>query len=158
MPASQRFEMESRRYINIEFEKVFSALEKLYEQEGYKKPRSDPKKGTIVGVEEAKHVRGTLGDIKKAPLPETKLGSDYEFASSVTRIDDKTIEVRLTVFRLDHYLITGTEGIEISDPILYQGLFKKLKKIIDKEEEPESEAKETPPESLVPVAPTRTED
>lgn len=126
---SQRRAMQSRTFEETSYESVFRSFKTILQDDGYIIKNQDLSGGLIVATIEKTDNSGLfLANFGSSPNRSNyRTGEGYEVSINLEKLNEKTIESRLTIQKVESYSQGGKNGYEILDPQLYKNFYEKVR-------------------------------
>lgn len=121
----QRRALQVRTFENTSYENVFRAFKSVLQDDGYIIRNQDMQGGLIVAqiqkTDKGSGFWAALGGNKNY-----RQGEVFEVSANLEKVNEKIIETRVIVQKIEQFSMGGQQGEEILDPEMYKALYNKI--------------------------------
>jgi len=129
LSSMQRRQLQSRTFENTSYENVFRSFKSVLQDEGYIIKNQDMAGGLIVAsIQKASHsIQPFLLTGSSQKNSNYVMDDGFELSVNLEKMNELTVESRLTIQKVEHFSQGGQQGREILDQELYKAFYEKVK-------------------------------
>lgn len=136
MSPEQRRAIQTRTFSDAGYDNVFRSFKSILQDEGYVIKNQDMTGGLITAtIDKSAYDSGfkvSFGAPQYTAPQNQKMGEEYEVSVNLEKINDATVETRMTIQKVESYSMGGHKGQEVLDENAYKNFYDKVRTEIER--------------------------